>query len=104
MTYFLLKLIRFYQFALSPLLGRSCRFWPSCSTYGLQAIQTHGPGRGTLLTLWRIARCAPWCQGGVDPVPTDGRLPRYGCLCTIRNPLRRSFPCNVLTKKDKHSS
>lgn len=100
----LLNLIRIYQYFLSPLLGRSCRFWPSCSTYGIEAIQSHGAGRGTLLTIWRIARCAPWCQGGVDPVPQDGRLPRYGCLCSIRNPARRHFPSNVLIKKDKHLS
>ena len=67
---FVLKiLIRAYQLALSPLLGPSCRFYPSCSHYALEAIDTHGALRGTWLTIKRISRCHPWHQGGFDPVP-----------------------------------
>ncbi|MEK6771850.1 MAG: membrane protein insertion efficiency factor YidD [Pseudomonadota bacterium] len=61
--------IRAYQLLISPLLGPSCRFHPSCSHYALEAIDTHGAGRGLWLSVRRIARCHPWCAGGPDPVP-----------------------------------
>jgi putative membrane protein insertion efficiency factor len=67
---FVLKIfIRAYQLVLSPLIGPSCRFYPSCSQYGLEAIDTHGALRGTWLTIKRISRCHPWHEGGFDPVP-----------------------------------
>ena len=67
---FVLKiLIRAYQLAISPLLGPRCRFYPSCSQYGLEAIEAHGALRGAWLTVKRIARCHPWHEGGFDPVP-----------------------------------
>ena len=67
---FVLKiLIRAYQLVLSPLIGPSCRFYPSCSQYGIEAIDTHGALRGTWLTIKRISRCHPWHEGGFDPVP-----------------------------------
>jgi hypothetical protein len=65
----LIYLIRAYQLAISPLLGPRCRFYPSCSQYGLEAIEQHGALRGTWLTVKRIARCHPWHEGGFDPVP-----------------------------------
>ncbi len=65
----LLLLIRFYQYAISPLLGRRCRFYPSCSEYTAEAIQKHGVWKGTGLGAKRIARCHPWHPGGYDPVP-----------------------------------
>jgi putative membrane protein insertion efficiency factor len=61
--------IRAYQVLLSPMLGRQCRFYPSCSQYALDAIARHGAGKGLLLTAGRIARCNPLCEGGHDPVP-----------------------------------
>jgi uncharacterized protein len=67
---FVLKfLIRAYQLILSPLLGPKCRFYPSCSHYAIDAIESHGVLRGTWLTLKRIGRCHPWNEGGFDPVP-----------------------------------
>jgi putative membrane protein insertion efficiency factor len=67
---FVLKIfIRAYQLVLSPLIGPSCRFYPSCSQYGIEAIDTHGALRGTWLTIKRISRCHPWHEGGFDPVP-----------------------------------
>jgi putative membrane protein insertion efficiency factor len=67
---FVLKiLIRGYQLAISPLLGPSCRFYPSCSHYAMEAIETHGALRGTWLTIKRISRCHPFHEGGFDPVP-----------------------------------
>lgn len=66
--------VRTYQWTLGPLLGGQCRFYPSCSHYALDAIRTHGAGRGALLATKRVLRCNPWCEGGVDPVPgTDSR-------------------------------
>jgi uncharacterized protein len=67
---FVLKiLIRAYQLVLSPLIGPSCRFYPSCSHYAIEAIETHGSLRGAWLTIKRISRCHPWHEGGFDPVP-----------------------------------
>jgi len=65
----LILLVRGYRFFLSPLLGGSCRFEPTCSAYSMQALERHGAIAGTLLTAGRIARCHPWCSGGHDPVP-----------------------------------
>jgi len=65
----LVPLIRVYRWFLSPLLGPSCRFQPSCSVYAEEAIQRHGALRGGWLTLKRLGRCHPFCQGGIDPVP-----------------------------------
>ena len=66
---FLIGLVKGYRLLLSPSLGSSCRFEPSCSAYSLQALQQHGAARGSYLTLHRLARCHPWCDGGTDPVP-----------------------------------
>ncbi|MFZ4694287.1 MAG: membrane protein insertion efficiency factor YidD [Verrucomicrobiia bacterium] len=69
----LLLLLRFYQAAVSPHLGRWCRFEPSCSEYARQAIEAHGAGRGTWLAVCRVARCHPFHAGGHDPVPSSQR-------------------------------
>ena len=61
--------IRLYQWTLSPLLPRACRFAPSCSEYAAEAILTHGPLRGVRLGLRRLGRCHPWGGHGYDPVP-----------------------------------
>ena len=65
----LLLLITFYRRFISPLTPPSCRFYPTCSAYGLEALQVHGPLKGTALTVWRILRCQPFGKGGYDPVP-----------------------------------
>lgn len=65
----LIGAIRFYQKGISPLTPPSCRFHPTCSQYGLEAVQRHGAARGSWLTLRRLARCHPFCKGGYDPVP-----------------------------------
>ena len=61
--------IRFYQFAVSPLFGPRCKYYPSCSEYTVQAIREHGPLKGIGLGVWRILRCNPFSHGGVDHVP-----------------------------------
>lgn len=70
MRHALLLLIQVYRYTLSPLLGARCRFYPTCSAYGLEAIRRYGAWRGGWLTLKRLGRCHPWHAGGVDPVPS----------------------------------
>jgi putative membrane protein insertion efficiency factor len=65
----LIAAIRVYRYLLSPWLGQSCRFYPSCSQYALESIGTHGSARGSWLALRRLLRCHPWHAGGYDPVP-----------------------------------
>ena len=62
-------IIELYQKYISPLLPRSCRFYPTCSAYGKEAIEKHGALRGSWLALRRILRCHPFNNGGYDPVP-----------------------------------
>ena len=66
---FLIVLIRAYQYAVRPLLGANCRFYPSCSDYAREAIDRHGAARGSWLAARRVARCHPYHPGGYDPVP-----------------------------------
>ncbi len=65
----LIGLVKGYRLLLSPWLGNSCRFEPTCSVYAIGALQRHGALAGTYLMLRRIGRCGPWCEGGCDPVP-----------------------------------
>lgn len=65
----MLIFIKIYQKTLSPIVGRSCRFYPTCSCYGYDAISKHGALKGGFLTLKRILRCHPFNPGGYDPVP-----------------------------------
>jgi putative membrane protein insertion efficiency factor len=65
----LIGLLRAYQYAVSPLLGRSCRFFPTCSDYAVEAIGRYGAIKGSYLSLRRVLRCHPWHPGGYDPVP-----------------------------------
>jgi uncharacterized protein len=73
MRHALVAAIRLYRLLISPLLPPSCRFYPSCSQYALDAIRTHGAARGTWLALARLGRCHPWHPGGVDFVPGSRR-------------------------------
>ncbi len=65
----LIGLVKAYRLLLSPWLGSACRFEPTCSAYSLQALRQHGAARGSYLTLRRLVRCHPLCDGGHDPVP-----------------------------------
>ncbi len=65
----LIALLRGYQYAISPMLGRNCRFYPTCSDYTLEAIERHGALKGMVLGIRRLMRCHPWHPGGFDPVP-----------------------------------
>lgn len=68
----LLGLIWVYRHTISPMLPPTCRYHPSCSAYGFQALQVHGAAKGTALTAWRVLRCNPFTPGGLDPVPSRG--------------------------------
>ena len=69
MKAFLLSMLRGYQYAISPLFGANCRFYPSCSDYAREALERHGALKGSWLALRRVARCHPYHPGGFDPVP-----------------------------------
>jgi putative membrane protein insertion efficiency factor len=68
-SFIFLFLIWIYQNLISPILGKSCRFNPTCSHYGIEAIKKHGPFKGVWLTIKRISKCHPWGGNGYDPVP-----------------------------------
>jgi hypothetical protein len=82
----LIGLINLYRWFVSPLLGQNCRFYPTCSCYAQEAIQRHGPLRGSWFAARRIGRCHPWNPGGYDPVPdssdaltaTTNKRPSHG--------------------------
>lgn len=65
----LLLALRGYQYAIRPMLGANCRFFPSCSDYAREAVERHGAARGVWLAARRLARCHPYHPGGYDPVP-----------------------------------
>ena len=71
MRFLVLKVIKVYQKYLSPLLGPSCRFHPTCSEYALQAVETYGVFRGGFLAAKRVLKCNPWGGSGADPLPKD---------------------------------
>mgnify|MGYP001306242097 CR=1 FL=1 len=70
-TYILIKLIKIYKILISPLLGNSCRYFPSCSEYSIEALKTFGFIKGLYLSLKRILSCHPWGSGGFDPVKKE---------------------------------
>lgn len=78
----LIFLVKAYRLLISPALGSNCRFEPSCSAYSLQALGQHGALAGSYLTLRRLARCHPWCDGGNDPVPPPQSASFFSRLLT----------------------
>lgn len=90
-------LIRAYQLLLSPWLGGVCRFTPSCSAYALVCLERHGAGWGSYLTVNRLLRCQPWCQGGPDPAP-EARPNMRPAIRKLFTPLleaRHLSPCSA---------
>lgn len=69
MKYILLLPIKFYQFFISPWLGKNCRFHPTCSEYAYDSVNTHGTMKGLFFAFKRILRCNPFFDGGYDPIP-----------------------------------
>ena len=74
--------VKTYRLLLSPWLGGTCRFEPTCSAYSLQALEQHGAVAGSALTVYRLVRCQPWCQGGHDPVPETSPFKLFTRLIT----------------------
>lgn len=72
----LIGALRAYQFVHTPFFRGSCRFYPTCSHYGIEALQTHGLFKGFYLTAFRVIRCNPFCKGGFDPVPPPKSRPK----------------------------
>ena len=72
MTRLLVRLVDLYRASISRVLPPLCRFEPSCSAYAKEALLRHGGWKGTLLAIWRVLRCNPFCKGGHDPVPPRG--------------------------------
>jgi putative membrane protein insertion efficiency factor len=73
MRWVLIVALKAYRRVISPLYGDVCRYYPSCSAYALEAVETHGAVRGSWLAARRVGRCHPWAAGGVDPVPGEFR-------------------------------
>ena len=69
MKWLMIGFITAWRKLVSPLYGNVCKYYPSCSAYGLEAVKIHGSIKGGALTVWRILRCNPWSMGGYDPVP-----------------------------------
>ena len=65
--------VKLYKKYISPHLGENCRYWPTCSEYMMQALETHGAVKGLALGTLRLLRCNPWAKGGYDPVPPKGK-------------------------------
>ena len=70
-TYILIKFIKIYKYLISPLIGPSCRYFPTCSEYSIEALKTYGFSKGLLLSLKRIMSCHPWGNSGFDPVKKE---------------------------------
>ena len=73
-THLFIKLIKIYKYLISPLLGNSCRYFPTCSDYTIEALKTYGFFRGLFLSLKRIFSCHPWGRGGFDPVKKEMKV------------------------------
>ena len=74
LTYILIKLIKFYSFFISPMLGNSCKYSPSCSEYSIEALKEFGLIKGTFKSFTRILSCNPWGKGGLDPVKKEMKV------------------------------
>ncbi len=81
----LLGLVRGYQIAISPMFGPSCRFYPTCSNYAMDAIREHGALKGAMLAAVRLAKCHPWHPGGFDPVPGKNNRHDDSTACNCRH-------------------
>ena len=73
-TILMIKIIKVYKFLISPLFGNSCRFFPTCSEYSIDAIKTHGFFKGLILSFKRILSCNPWGSSGFDPVKKESKI------------------------------
>ena len=93
----LMSLVKMYRLLLSPWLGGACRFEPTCSAYSLQALEQQGALAGSVLTVYRLVRCQPWCKGGHDPVPVQHLFSRL--VAPFATPATPSTSSPSLEKK-----
>ena len=77
MKWLMIGFITAWRKLVSPLYGNVCKYYPTCSSYGLEAVKIHGAIKGGALTIWRILRCNPWSMGGYDPVPGSDAALRW---------------------------
>ncbi|HAO99426.1 MAG TPA: membrane protein insertion efficiency factor YidD [Fibrobacteres bacterium] len=80
----ILFLIRFYQAVHLPFFRGTCRFYPTCSSYAAEAVETHGALHGAWLAVRRLLRCQPFCRGGFDPVPPVEKAPKLSLKMSLR--------------------
>lgn len=92
MKWVLVALVRAYQVVVSPFLGQTCRYYPSCSSYAVTALERHGVLRGGWLAVRRLLRCHPWSPGGVDHVPDAGPRRRHADLPARTTSAARPVP------------
>jgi putative membrane protein insertion efficiency factor len=78
-------LLRGYQLLVSPMFGPTCRFYPTCSNYAIEAVRTHGAARGAWLAMRRVCRCHPWHDGGVDLVPPRAQQHPSSTACGCKH-------------------
>jgi hypothetical protein len=78
MKHVLIALLKAYRLVVSPMYGQTCRYYPTCSAYALGSVERHGALRGSWLAVRRLGRCHPWCEGGVDLVPTTENYRWWG--------------------------
>ncbi len=90
-TFILSGLIKVYRYAISPYLPANCRYYPTCSAYASEALQKHGPVKGSWLTVKRLGRCHPWGGQGYDPVPEETHNCRH---CDTQNRNARALSKN----------
>lgn len=92
--FLLIGLVHGYRLLVSPVLAPSCRYWPSCSEYAIEALRSHGAARGSWLAGKRLCRCHPWSAGGVDDVPPAGlsNNRRRTCMSPCHDPSDSSSP------------
>lgn len=83
LSYVLKGMITVYKYVISPLLGPKCRYLPTCSSYAMEAIDVHGPIKGTWLGIRRILRCHPWGNSGYDPVPNKKEPEKCNCQAEL---------------------
>lgn len=76
MKYLMIALINFYKKLISPLFPARCKYYPTCSEYAILSFKKHGFFKGLVLSVWRLLRCNPWSNGGIDPVPEKFTLKR----------------------------
>ena len=79
MKWLMIGFIKAWRKVISPLYGDVCKYYPTCSEYGLEAVRIHGAVKGGAMAVWRIMRCNPWSMGGFDPVPGSDLAKRWEC-------------------------